>query len=95
MSGTKRLQSLQRCSVLVSKDGGCHDEVAPKRVFQKSVFGEDSKFSFRTKERLSALAQLAKEKEKRPHYSELNGGKIEALVADDDPINQVFFIVSM
>ena len=54
----------------------------------KFLFGS-SRFSFRTKERLQSLDQFVKEKARRPHYSQLHDGKIEVLIADDDPINQV------
>jgi hypothetical protein len=63
-----------------------------KRSGKIQGYVDKSNFTFRTKERLSYLSQIAQEKERRPHYSDLNGGKIEALVADDDPINQVFCI---
>jgi hypothetical protein len=90
--------SMKRSSVLVSnaedfipskdEDGN----VSPKRSGKIQGYVDKSSFTFRTKERLSSLSQNAQEKGRRPHHSDLNGGKIEALVADDDPINQVFCV---
>ena len=59
-------------------------------VTKKSLF-ESSRFSFRTKERLQSLNQFVKEKARRPNHSQTHDGKIEVLIADDDPINQVTF----
>ena len=69
-------------------------DVITTSVTRKFLFGS-SRFSFRTKERLQSLDQFAKEKAKRPHHSQLHDGKIEVLIADDDPINQVssFFML--
>jgi hypothetical protein len=36
---------------------------------------------------------LSRKKEKRPHYSQVFGGKFEIMSADDDPINQVFQLI--
>lgn len=41
-------------------------------------------------ERLKSLQEYVRKKEKRPHYSQIHGGKIEVMTADDDPINQVY-----
>ena len=42
------------------------------------------------KERRASMQEfLSRKKEKRPHYSQVFGGKFEIMSADDDPINQV------
>ena len=41
------------------------------------------------RERRASMQEFVKKKEKRPHYSQVFGGKFEIMSADDDPINQV------
>ena len=40
------------------------------------------------RERRASVAEFVRKKEKRPHYSQVFGGKFEIMSADDDPINQ-------
>ncbi len=44
-------------------------------------------------DRLKSLQEYVRKKERRPHYSQLHGGKIEVMTADDDPINQVLVVL--
>ena len=82
-------RTIRKSSILASRSILVDDrDVITTSVTRKFLFGS-SRFSFRTKERLQSLDQFAKEKAKRPHHSQLHEGKIEVLVADDDPINQV------
>ena len=69
-------------------------ELSRRRPRRNSLF-EWGKSSFRSEiigvdQRLKALQEYVKKKEKRPHYSQIHGGKIEVMTADDDQINQVF-----
>ncbi len=45
-------------------------------------------------DRLRSLQEYVRKKERRPHYSQIHGGKIEVMTADDDPINQVLFVLA-
>jgi hypothetical protein len=35
------------------------------------------------------MKEFVRKKERRPHHSQIHGGKFEIMSADDDPINQV------
>ena len=52
-----------------------------KNSFRAEVLGVEK--------RLKALQEYVKKKDKRLHYSQVHGGKIEVMTADDDQINQV------
>ena len=52
----------------------------------KSLLSMDSFQSLSTP---AGIQQFLRQKFPMPHYSQLNGGKFELLVVDDDPVNQV------
>jgi hypothetical protein len=43
-------------------------------------------------ERRKCMQEFVRKKERRPHYSQVFGGKFEIMSADDDPINQVISV---
>ena len=89
MQNRRDVRKSSSMQLLASKSMLVDDrEVVTTSDTRKFLF-ESSRFPFRTKERLQSLEQFVKEKARRPHYSQLHDGKIEVLIADDDPINQV------
>ena len=89
MQNRRDVRKSSSMQLLASKSMLVDDrEVVTTSDTRKFLF-ESSRFPFRTKERLQSLNQFVKEKARRPNHSQTHDGKIEVLIADDDPINQV------
>jgi hypothetical protein len=88
------LKNSLSCSTQMAMDDSTVTDVSRRSRPRRNSLFEWGKNSFRTEilgveKRLKALQEYVKKKDKRPHYSQMHGGKIEVMTADDDQINQV------